>query len=87
MQVLSTEISPSTVCRTLKRYGLTRKKIHQVAMQRSSEPRGGFMAQCFLLKRRMLVMKLAQILVTMLEDMANPNLSWIYFFSVYTVYS
>ena len=32
MQVLSIEISPSTVCRTLKRYGLTRKKIHQVPM-------------------------------------------------------
>ena len=44
------------------------------------------MAQCFLLKRKMLVMKSAQILVTMLEDMANPKLSWIYFFSVYTVY-
>ena len=33
------------------------------------------MAQCFLLKTGMLVwlMKQAQILVTMLEDMANPN--------------
>ena len=35
---------PSTVCRTLKRYGLTRKKICQVALQRSSELRGSFMA-------------------------------------------
>ena len=49
------EISPSTVCRTLKRYGLTRKKIRQVALQRSSKLRGSFMAQCFLLKREMLV--------------------------------
>ena len=29
MQVFGIEISPSTVCRTLKRYGLTRKKIRQ----------------------------------------------------------
>ena len=55
MQVFGIEISPSIVCRTLKRYGLTRKKIRQVALQRSSELRGSFMAQCFLLKREMLV--------------------------------
>ena len=51
-----------------------RKKIRQVALQRSSELRGSFMAQCFLLKREMLVWvdktgSMAQILVTMLEDM------------------
>ena len=39
MQVFGIEISPSTVCRTLKRYGLTRKKIRQVALQRSSKLR------------------------------------------------
>ena len=55
MHVFGIEISPSTVCRTLRRYGLTRKKIRQVALQRSSEFRGAFMAQCFLLKRDMLV--------------------------------
>ena len=55
MHVFGIEISPSTVCRTLRRYGLTRKKIRQVALQRSSELRGAFMAQCFLLKRDMLV--------------------------------
>ena len=55
MHVFGTEISPSTVCRTLRRYGLTRKKICQGALQRSSELRGAFMAQCFLLKRDMLV--------------------------------
>ena len=33
----------------------TRKKIRQVALQRSRELRGAFMAQCFLLKRDMLV--------------------------------
>ena len=52
MHVFGIEIqSPSTVCRTLRRYELTRKKIRQVALQRSSELRGAFMAQCFLLKR------------------------------------
>ena len=55
MHVFGIEISPSTACRTLRRYGLTRKKIRQVALQRSSELRGAFMAQCFLLKRDMLV--------------------------------
>ena len=44
MQVFGIEIFPSTVCRTLKRYGLTRKKIRQAAMQHSSELRGSFMA-------------------------------------------
>ena len=40
MQVFGIEISPSTLSRTLKRYGLTRKKmIHEVALQRSSELR------------------------------------------------
>ena len=55
MHVFDIEISPSTVCRTLRRYGLTRKKIRQVALHRSSEFREAFMAQCFLLKRDMLV--------------------------------
>ena len=55
MHVFGIEISPSIVCKTLRRYGLTRKKIRQVALQRSSELRGAFMAQCFLLKRDMLV--------------------------------
>ena len=55
IHVFGIEISPSTVCRTLRRYGLTRKKIRQVALQRSRELRGAFMAQCFILKRDMFV--------------------------------
>ena len=55
VHVFGIEISPSTLCRTLRRYGLTRKKIRQVTLQRSSELRGTFMAQCFLLKRDILV--------------------------------
>ena len=54
IHVFGTEISPSIVCRTLRRYGLTRK-IRQVTLQRSRKLRGAFMAQCFLLKRDMLV--------------------------------
>jgi transposase len=38
-------ISPSTVCRVLQRNGLTRKRIQQVALQRSDEYRGEFMAE------------------------------------------
>ena len=42
MQVFGIEISPSTVCRTLRRYGLTRKRLRQFALQRFSELRGSF---------------------------------------------
>ena len=55
MNAFGIEISASTVCRTLKKYGITRKKIRQMAVQRSNELRGAVMAQCFLLKRDMLV--------------------------------
>ena len=52
MQVFGTEISPSTVCRTLKRYGLARKKFVKLRCSDlvNSE---SFMAQCS--KREMLV--------------------------------
>ena len=48
-------VSASTVCRLLKRYGFTRKKIRQFALQRCESLRGAFMAQALLLKREMLV--------------------------------
>ena len=48
-------ISPSTVCRLLKRYSLSRKKIRQIALQRCDSLRGTFMAQTFLLRREMFV--------------------------------
>ena len=71
MEVFGIEIFPITVCRTLKRYGLTRNKTRQVALQRSNKLRGSFMTQCFLLKREMLVWvdETGSILMAMLEDM------------------
>ena len=38
------EVSPSTICRLIYRYGFTRKKIQQIAQQRSTEHRAEFMA-------------------------------------------
>ena len=39
------KVTPSTVCRIIKRHGFTRKKIQQVALQRCSQYRGDFMAE------------------------------------------
>jgi len=55
IQMLQIEVSPSLLCRLLKRYGMTRKKIRQVAKQRSESLRGGFRAQTFLFRREMFV--------------------------------
>jgi len=43
-QVFQIQVSPSTICRLLYRHGFTRRKIQQVAQQRSSNYRGKFMA-------------------------------------------
>ena len=48
-------VSPSSICRLFKRYGITRKKVRQVALQRCYALRGAFMAQCFMFKREMFV--------------------------------
>ena len=45
LQATNVSVSPATVCRLLKRNGFTRKKIVQVAKQRSSCYRGRFMAE------------------------------------------
>lgn len=44
-QATGIQVSPSTVCRIIRKHGLTRKKIKQVALQRSIEQRGKFMAE------------------------------------------
>ena len=44
-EATGTEVSGSTVCRILRRNGYTRKKIQQVAKQRSVEYRSAFIAQ------------------------------------------
>ena len=51
---LDLDISPSTICRVMRRYGLiiTRKRIRQVAKQSCDSLRGAFMAQCFTFRSR-----------------------------------
>ena len=48
-------VSEATVCRVLKRHGLTRKKIRLVAQQRSLDRRAEFMARVLSFPRDMLV--------------------------------
>ena len=48
-------VSPSTLCRLLKFYGITRKKIRQVALQRCAALRGAFMSQCLFFNQEMFV--------------------------------
>ena len=43
--MFSVHVTPSTVCRIIRRNGFTRKKIQQVAKQRSVEFRGRFFAE------------------------------------------
>ena len=45
----------STVCRLMRRYGITRKHIRQVALQRCSALRGAFMAQCTVFSRNQFI--------------------------------
>ena len=45
---LGVDLSAATICRLLKRYGHTRKKIRQVAQQRCAALRGHFMAHVYL---------------------------------------
>ena len=44
--VFGLTVSPPTICRLLHSYGMTRKKIRQVALQRSYSLRGAFRTQC-----------------------------------------
>ena len=43
-------VSQSTICRLFKKYGMSRKKMRQIALQRCYSLRGSFMSQCFLFK-------------------------------------
>ena len=54
-EMTSISVSQATICRLLKRYGFSRKKVKQVALQRCYELRGAFMAQCSLFSRDQLV--------------------------------
>ena len=61
-------VSPSSICRLLHSYGITRKKIRQVALQRSYTLRGAFRAQCSLFES-CLWMKQGQTTETMCRSM------------------
>lgn len=45
VMLTGTEVHVSTICRTLKRLGLTRQKIKQITLQRNDDKRGEFMAE------------------------------------------
>lgn len=55
LDVTGMSVSPPTVCRLMRRYGITRKRIRQVALQRCDALRGAFMAQCTVFSRNQLV--------------------------------
>lgn len=46
--VFGITVSPPTICRLLHSYGITRKKVRQIALQRSYSLRGAFRALCSL---------------------------------------
>ena len=52
--VLNVDVSVSTICWLLQRYGITRK-IRQVAIQNNDALQGAFIAQCCLLNLNMFV--------------------------------
>ena len=45
-EVFALDVTPSTVCRLLREYGMTCKKIRCIALQRCDTLRGAFRAQC-----------------------------------------
>ena len=55
IQISGTDVSVSTICKTLKRLGFSRKKLRQVALQRSEERRQEFMEEMAYLDADMLV--------------------------------
>ena len=55
VDVTGISVSPSTICRIIHRNGLTRKKVQQVALQRSSQYRNAFMSQVLVFQPEMFV--------------------------------
>ena len=53
--LLGIQVSSSTICRIIHRNGLTRKKVQQVALQRSLEYRAVYMSEILLFDREMCV--------------------------------
>ena len=46
--VLGLTVSVSAICRLLRSYGITRKKVRMVALQQSAALQGAFMAHCYM---------------------------------------
>lgn len=46
--ISSVRVSEATICKLIKRHGITRKKVQKIALQRSSQLRGEFMATALL---------------------------------------
>jgi transposase len=51
LSIANISVAPSTICRLLRRYGITRKRVRQVALQRNDVFRGTFMAHYSLFSR------------------------------------
>ena len=49
-QVTGTEVDEATVCRFLKKNNFSKKKLQQVALQRSAELRSEFLSNCSVYK-------------------------------------
>ena len=47
LNALGVAVSVPTICRLMRLYGITRKRMRYVAMQRSASLRGSFMAHCY----------------------------------------
>ena len=54
-EVTGLEVSNSSMCRTIKRLGYTRKKVCQIALQRSAELRARFLAEVLMFPAEMFV--------------------------------
>ena len=54
-EVSGESVSEATICRLLHSHGFTRKKIRQVALQRSTYLRGAFMSEVLLYRKEMFV--------------------------------
>ena len=54
-KVVCVDVSPPTICRLLKKFGITRKKLSFIALQRCDVLRGAYMSQCLLFSKEMFV--------------------------------
>lgn len=55
-EISGTLISTSTMCRLLAKYGFTRKKVQQVALQRCLDLRASFMANIYTFSKEMFIL-------------------------------